>query len=88
MQIAWVYALATVIQLATAETVCEVPSGKSDDTPAIVSAFQRCGQNGKIIFGLGTYRVNKVMKTTGLKNVKIELKGRLQECLHVTLSIS
>jgi galacturan 1,4-alpha-galacturonidase len=63
-----------------AEKTCEVPlSGKGgDDTAAILSAFGSCGKNGRIVFGAGTYHVNKVMTTTGLENVRIELKGTIK----------
>jgi galacturan 1,4-alpha-galacturonidase len=84
MWIVWAYALAVAVFPieCTAQNVCEVPlAGKNgDDTAAILSAFQRCRQNGRVVFGSGTYHVNKVMNTTGLKNVRIELKGKIQAC--------
>jgi hypothetical protein len=88
MWILWAYALAIAfhIQYISAENVCEVPSsGKSDDTAAILSAFQRCRENGRIVFGSGTYHVSRVMNTTGLKNVRIELRGRIQASIRTGL---
>lgn len=70
----------SLLERTTAEKTCEVPlSGRGgDDTAAILSAFGACGKNGRIVFGSGTYHVNKVMTTTGLENVRIELKGTLK----------
>ncbi|KAF4631087.1 hypothetical protein G7Y89_g7047 [Cudoniella acicularis] len=55
------------------------PSNSSliDDAPAIVKAFDECGQNGKVIFLNTTYYVNTVMNTTGLKNCDVDLRGTL-----------
>jgi hypothetical protein len=49
----------------------------SDDTPAILQAFDSCGKNGHIVFINETYYVNTVMNTTGLENVDIDLYGTL-----------
>jgi len=49
----------------------------SDDTPAILQAFDSCGRNGRIVFINETYYVNTVMNTTGLENVDIDLYGTL-----------
>jgi galacturan 1,4-alpha-galacturonidase len=48
-----------------------------DDAPAIVEAFIRCGQNGRVVFTNHTYRIHSVMNTTGLSNCDIELHGTL-----------
>ncbi|EJU00154.1 hypothetical protein DACRYDRAFT_127566 [Dacryopinax primogenitus] len=56
-----------------------VPVGKGgDDGPSILSAFNQCGQNGKIVLDQ-YYSVNTVLNTTGLNNVHIELSGVLQD---------
>lgn len=54
------------------------PNGnKTDDSPSILGAFRSCGLNGKISFINETYWIERVMNTTGLKNVEIDLKGTL-----------
>jgi galacturan 1,4-alpha-galacturonidase len=52
-------------------------SDGSDDTPSILQAFKDCRQDGTIIFDNGTYHVNSVMNITSLRNVRIELNGKL-----------
>lgn len=66
-------------QIRLLENTCAVKSDSNggDDSAAILSAFKRCGQGGKIVLNDQTYHVNKVMNTTGLKNVRIELRGKL-----------
>ena len=49
----------------------------TDDAPAIISAFQECGQGGKVVFENTTYYVNSIMNTTGLNDVEVDLKGTL-----------
>jgi galacturan 1,4-alpha-galacturonidase len=49
----------------------------SDDTPAILQAFDSCSKNGHIVFINETYYVDTVMNTTGLENVDIDLYGTL-----------
>lgn len=48
-----------------------------DSAPAIISAFERCGHNGRVIFENSTYNVNSVMNTTGLENCEVDLQGTL-----------
>lgn len=59
--------------------VCEVPAHEdgSDDSAAILDAFDDCGHGGTIIFSNTTYHVEKVLNTTGLEDCRIELKGTL-----------
>lgn len=62
---------------------CIVRAGGSDsidDAPAILDAFQTCGQDGKVMFSNTTYHINSVMNTTGLKNCEINLHGTLLVC--------
>ncbi|KAJ7718689.1 glycoside hydrolase family 28 protein [Mycena maculata] len=61
------------------DTTCIVqPSGNfTDDSPAIVEAFTLCGQGGMIEFLNETYWIEKVMNTTGLNDVQIDLRGTL-----------
>ncbi|KAJ7150942.1 glycoside hydrolase family 28 protein [Mycena crocata] len=49
----------------------------TDDSPAIVDAFTLCGQGGSIEFLNETYWIEKVMNTTGLNDVQIDLRGTL-----------
>jgi hypothetical protein len=70
----------TVVAGLSTSKVCVVPAaGNSsiDDTPAVLKAFDQCGHGGKILFENTTYHINSVMKTTGLKDVEIDLKGTL-----------
>jgi hypothetical protein len=64
---------------ASSKSLCVVQpsSAGGDDAPAIVAAFHKCGQNGKVIFTNHTYHINSVMNTTGLSNCHIELHGTL-----------
>jgi hypothetical protein len=72
------------------ENICEIKSDSNggDDSTAIVSAFKQCGQGGKIVLNDETYHVNKVMNTTGLKNVRIELRGKLLVSCYIALPAS
>ncbi|OCL01446.1 glycoside hydrolase family 28 protein [Glonium stellatum] len=57
--------------------VIHATNNGSDDTPAILSAFQRCGQGGNIIFQNTTYTIHQVMNTTGLSDCQIDIHGTL-----------
>ncbi|KAJ7054495.1 glycoside hydrolase family 28 protein, partial [Mycena amicta] len=61
------------------DNVCTVyPSGDfTDDSPAIVEAFEACGQGGTIQFLNETYWIEKVMNTSGLNDAVIDLQGTL-----------
>ncbi|KAL6239641.1 hypothetical protein BDW75DRAFT_227009 [Aspergillus navahoensis] len=59
---------------------CVVPASgtnETDDAPAIISAFKRCGRGGKVIFKPTTYYVNSVMNISWLQDVDIDLRGNL-----------
>ncbi|KAF6833805.1 exo-rhamnogalacturonase b [Colletotrichum musicola] len=60
-------------------TKCVIPANGdgSDDSPAILEAFDKCKSNGHIVFENTTYYVGKVMNTTELDDVKIDIKGTL-----------
>lgn len=53
----------------------------ADDAPAILAAFERCGNDGNVVFLNETYHVNSVMNTTGLKNCEVDLYGTLVVCV-------
>ncbi|OAG06774.1 exo-polygalacturonase [Paraphaeosphaeria sporulosa] len=59
---------------------CEVRSGdpSGDDASAILEAFEKCKEDGHILFTNTTYYVGRAMKTTGLKDVDIELQGTME----------
>jgi galacturan 1,4-alpha-galacturonidase len=77
-------------QISFAEPICTLtPSADGgDDAPAIVSAFEKCGQGGKIVFTNHTFHINSVMNTTGLNNVRIELNGTLKWSDNLTYWLS
>ncbi|KDN37174.1 hypothetical protein RSAG8_10306, partial [Rhizoctonia solani AG-8 WAC10335] len=55
------------------------PGGEGvDDSQAMIDAFDRCGQNGHVIFqNATTYHVERVLNTTGLANCVIDIRGTL-----------
>lgn len=60
----------------------------SDDTSAILDAFEKCGHGGRIIFQNITYYVDQVMNTTGLSDCQIYIYGTLlvstaEEAAHI-----
>lgn len=62
---------------------CVVDSSANDTSYAIEEAFRNCGHEtgenrGKVIFNKNeTYHVRKVMNTTGLTNVDVDIHGTL-----------
>lgn len=52
----------------------------SDDAPAIIKAFHRCGKNGRVVFLNETYNIQTIMNTTGLENCEVDLKGTMLVC--------
>ncbi|KAL2862301.1 putative exo-polygalacturonase [Aspergillus lucknowensis] len=59
---------------------CVIPASgtnETDDAPAIIHAFRRCGRHGRIVFKPTTYYVNSVLNMTWLEDVDIDLKGTL-----------
>ncbi|KAF4472576.1 exo-rhamnogalacturonase B [Fusarium albosuccineum] len=59
---------------------CVVKAGgtnSTDDAPAIIEAFEKCGRGGKVVFRPTTYHVNSILNITGLEDVHIDLKGTL-----------
>jgi hypothetical protein len=71
-------------------STCVVPAKNngSDDTPAILDAFEKCGHEGHIIFQNTTYYVDQVMDITGLSDCQIDIYGTLlvstaEEAAHI-----
>lgn len=60
---------------------CVVPASgtnATDDVPAILDAFQTCGNGGVVKFSPNTtYYVNSVMNVTWLRDVDIDIQGTL-----------
>ncbi|KAJ5288155.1 hypothetical protein N7478_003841 [Penicillium angulare] len=59
---------------------CVVQGGgtnATDDAPQILHAFKTCGQHGTVIFEPKDYYVNSVMNVSWLKDVDIDIHGRL-----------
>ncbi|KAL5041930.1 hypothetical protein BDW71DRAFT_201002 [Aspergillus fruticulosus] len=59
---------------------CVVPASgtnETDDAPAIISAFTRCGRGGRVVFKPTTYYINSVMNISWLQDVDIDLRGNL-----------
>lgn len=53
-------------------------TNSTDDTPAILAAFDECGQGGTITFSADTtYYVNSVMNVSGLQDAVIDIQGEL-----------
>ncbi|KAJ4298925.1 hypothetical protein N0V90_004168 [Kalmusia sp. IMI 367209] len=58
-------------------TVAASGTNKTDDAPAIRSAFLECGRGGKIVFKSTTYYVNSVLNISGLDDVDVDIQGKL-----------
>lgn len=59
---------------------CVIPasgSNTTNDAPAILHAFRKCGRGGKVIFKPTTYYINSVMNVTWLEDVDIDIRGEL-----------
>jgi hypothetical protein len=63
----------------TERKLCRVvPDSKGgDDAPVIIQAFRECKENSHIILDGGTYHIQSPMNTTDLKDVKIDLNGKM-----------
>ncbi|KAF2800376.1 glycoside hydrolase family 28 protein [Melanomma pulvis-pyrius CBS 109.77] len=58
-------------------TVKASGTNKTDDAPAIRSAFSECSRQARIVFNPTTYYVNSVLNITGLEDVEIDIQGTL-----------
>ncbi|KAF4951625.1 hypothetical protein FSARC_12868 [Fusarium sarcochroum] len=70
----------TQVVAARHSKTCVVKAGGSnttDDAPAIRKAFEKCGQGGKVVFKPTTYHISSVLNITGLKDVEINIQGKL-----------
>ena len=82
--------LAALACVSAGRETCVVPAGGSnatDDAPAILHAFKKCGRGGKVVFKPTTYHVNSVMNITWLEDVDIDIGGTLLVCSSQFLSI-
>lgn len=76
--------LALHVSFSRARQTCQVASSVAgtDAGPAILDAFQQCGNGGKIVLD-GHYLVNTVLQTAG-SNIEVELSGTLQFSSNIT----
>jgi hypothetical protein len=78
-----------LLETSSSGKTCTVSAGGSesiDDAPAILEAFNECGQNGNVIFSNTTYYVNSVMNISGLQNCQVDIYGTLLVCNSLLLS--
>ena len=88
MQATWALAVLSGI-LTTASAAGEKPdcrksctvkasgTNATDDAPAILEAFQKCGRGGRVVFKPTTYYINSVLNITWLEDVDIDIQGTL-----------
>lgn len=72
--------LLALVRHTDAATCVVAASGTNatDDAPAIVDAFEKCGHGGTVVFTANTtYHVNSVMNLTWLQDVDIDIQGTL-----------
>jgi hypothetical protein len=50
----------------------------SDDSLAILAAFEKCGQGGHVVFLPEVYNIARVMKTVKLNDCQIDIHGMLR----------
>ncbi|PNP39744.1 hypothetical protein TGAMA5MH_08263 [Trichoderma gamsii] len=63
------------------EHTCVIPALNDgrDDAPAIREAFNKCGNNGKVIFQKDTtYSIQTALQLHNLKNVQVDMLGTLE----------
>ncbi|KAI2465773.1 galacturan 1,4-alpha-galacturonidase B [Annulohypoxylon bovei var. microspora] len=73
------FALVCGISVVARET-CVVESrgtNTTDDAPAIIDAFEKCGRGGRVIFLPTTYYISSVMNITWLDDVEVDIYGTL-----------
>lgn len=68
---------AAITQVGTACTITPLTGTNPDDTPQILDAFKRCGQDGSVTFSEGTFHIGQVMDTLNFRNVEINILGTL-----------
>lgn len=70
-----------IFRASASASTCVVPASgtnATDDAPAILEAFDECGQGGTITFSADTtYYVNSVMNVSGLQDAVIDIQGTL-----------
>lgn len=63
------------------EHTCVIPALNDgrDDAPAIREAFDKCGNNGKVVFQKDTtYSIQTALELHNLKNVQVDMLGTLE----------
>jgi hypothetical protein len=73
------FSVSTKIEARQSRETCTIQPRKdgSDDSPAILSAFAKCGHGGRVVFLHETYHIARVMNTTGLRDCQIDIQGTL-----------
>ncbi|KAG9121918.1 hypothetical protein FRC07_001903, partial [Ceratobasidium sp. 392] len=85
-----VFALASTELMETRATppTCIIPSNgnvNKSDTPAIISAFQKCGNGGRIVFSENkTYALNDLTIMSPCNGCNVELEGTLRMSDNIT----
>lgn len=78
--------IAGILPASVSGNICVVPASgtnATDDAPAILEAFNECGQGGTVTFSSDTtYYVNSVMNVSGLQDVVVDIQGTLLVGLH------
>lgn len=67
--------------LPSPEHTCVITALKDgrDDAPAIREAFDKCGNNGKVVFQKDTtYSIQTALQLHNLKNVQVDMFGTLE----------
>ena len=73
------------------QNTCTIPSkfkaseGKSDDSPAVATAFAQCAKDSTIVFQEGVdYNILQPIVATNLSNVSIQMRGNLHLPKNIT----
>jgi galacturan 1,4-alpha-galacturonidase len=58
---------------------CEVRSGGTDDSPAILAAIKECNGGGRVVFSRGkTYHVGTALDMRNLRSVDLVIQGKIE----------
>ncbi|KAG8789527.1 hypothetical protein FRC12_013417 [Ceratobasidium sp. 428] len=77
-----------LVETRAAPPTCVIPSNgnvNKSDTPAVISAFQKCGNGGRIVFSENTtYALNDLTVMTPCNGCNVELEGTLRMSDNIT----
>ncbi|CAG8974670.1 hypothetical protein HYALB_00006404 [Hymenoscyphus albidus] len=82
LQILFLFLQVHIHLILAQEYTCPVAAAQDpsiDDVPSILHAFEDCNQHagGRAIFTNTTYHINSILDTQGLRDITIEIHGRL-----------